>query len=71
MNNTALKWLRDSHEYPWGHPMTNAWLGFDLTPHDPLAIGILVRGKGMAYGWEEGKRQQWSWRQMLAAFNQE
>ena len=65
MNNTALKWIRDSHEQPPGFP--TAWM-VDLTDTDPLDIGVLDRNTGMAYSFKDGETQPWSWRQMLAAF---
>ena len=68
MNNTALKWIRDSHEQPPGFP--TAWM-VDLTDTDPMDIGVLDRNTGMAYSFKDGETQPWSWRQMLAAFKPE
>ena len=66
LNNVALKWIRDSHEDPPGHPTTDC---VDLTGSDPYQIGVLQRNTGMAYQFVEGETQPWSWRQMLASLN--
>ena len=72
-NNTALKWFRDTNEDPPGFPTT--W-SVDLTHTDPVDIGVLLpktKKKGgvhnMAYKFQEGAVQPWSWRQMLAGFD--
>ena len=67
LNSTALKWIRDTHEQPRGTPTT---VKFDLTNKDPLMIGVLLRDKGMSYAFAPGQLQPWSWRQMLASFNE-
>ena len=68
LNNTALKWIRDSHENPRGHPTVEE---VDLTDSDPLQIGVLVKTQGMDYGFAPGGvTQPWSWREMLAAMPQ-
>ena len=59
LNNTALKFLRDSNENPPGVPQV---VEIDLTPEDEVSIGVLARNKGMAYTFVEGEFQQWSWR---------
>ena len=66
LNNVALKWIRDSHEDPPGHPTTDC---VDLTGSDPYQIGVLQKNTGMAYQFTEGETQPWSWRQMLASLN--
>ena len=63
LNNTALKWIRDSHEEPPGYPTHER---VDLTDHDPLSIGVLERKKGMEYSFVPKATQPWSWREMLA-----
>ena len=69
LNNTALKWIRDTSEDPPGFPTT--WC-VDLTNQDPMDIGILLRNTGMAYSFRgDGERQPWSWRQMLAGLKQD
>ena len=45
LNNTALKWLRDTNEVD-GNPVEAV---VTLTHTDPLDIGVLQRDKGMAY----------------------
>ena len=67
VHNTALKYLRDSNEDPPGLP--RCWRGVDITDKDTLEIGVLLRGKGPAYTFVEGRSQQWAWRDMLAAFS--
>ena len=68
LNNTALKWIRDSHENPPGHPTVEE---VDLTDSDPLQIGVLVKTQGMDYEFAPGgATQPWSWREMLAAMPQ-
>ena len=68
LNNTALKWIRDTHENPRGHPTVEE---VDLTDSDPLQIGVLVKTQGMDYGFAPGgATQPWSWREMLAAMPQ-
>ena len=69
LNNTALKWIRDTHENPRGHPTVEE---VDLTDSDPLQIGVLVKPtQGMDYGFAPGgATQPWSWREMLAAMPQ-
>ena len=66
LNNTALKWIRDSHEQPPGYPTHER---VDLTETDPLDIGVLVRDTGMEYSFAPNATQPWSWRQMLAALD--
>ena len=66
VHNTALKWLRDTHEHPPGRPVVPR---VDITREDPLDIGVLQRDKGMAYTFVEHERQQWYWRSMLASFS--
>ena len=63
LNNTALKWIRDSHEEPPGYPTHER---VDLTETDPLSIGVLERSKGMSYRFVPKAIQPWSWREMLA-----
>ena len=67
LNNTALKWLRDTNEVD-GNPVTPV---VPLTNMDPLEIGVLDRGKGMAYQFLPGQLQPWSWREMLASFKED
>ena len=72
MNNTALKWLRDSNEMPRGQPMGfAAMFGHDLSQNDPIEIGVLRLTKGHDYEWVKGQRQQWPWRQMLKCFTEQ
>ena len=66
VHNTALKWLRDTHEHPPGRPTVPR---VDITRIDPLEIGVLNRDTGMAYTFVENQRQQWSWRSMLASLS--
>ena len=66
LNNVALKWIRDSHEDPPGHPTTDC---VDLTGSDPYEIGVIERHGGMEYQFVAGRTQPWSWRQMLAAMS--
>jgi len=66
VNNTALKWIRDQHEEPRGHPTVDE---VDLSSVDVMMIGVLYREKGMDYAFVEGERQPWSWRQMIASFS--
>ena len=63
-HNTALKFLRDRHENPPGRPTVPR---VDITRDDPLDIGVLQRGRGMAYTFVENQSQPWSWRPMLAS----
>ena len=35
----------------------------------PIDIGVLQRGRGMAYTFVENQSHQWSWRSMLASFS--
>ena len=65
VHNTALEWLRDTHESPPGQPTVPR---VDITRDDPLEIGVLHRDQGMAYTFVENRSQQWSWRSMLASF---
>lgn len=65
VHNTALKWLRDTHESPPGQPTVSR---VPITYDDPLEIGVLDRGRGMAYTFVENRSQQWFWRSMLASF---
>ena len=53
LNNTALKWLRDTSENPPGFPTTRC---VDITDADPLDIGVLDRTTGMAYTFRGGRR---------------
>ena len=62
LNNTALKWIRDTHEDPPGCPTQEC---VDLTALDPLQIGVLERDQGMSYSFQGDATQPWSWRQML------
>ena len=66
LNSVALKWIRDQNENPPGCPTTDC---VDLTETDPIQIGVIVKGKGMAYSFKEGETTPWSWRQMLAGMN--
>ena len=65
VHNTALKWLRDTHESPPGQPTVSR---VPIPYDDPLEIGVLDRGRGMAYTFVENRSQQWFWRSMLASF---
>ena len=62
LNNTALKFFRDSNEHPPGFP-TIPFL--DLF-EDDLQIDTLARDNGMDYAFGAPK-QPWSWRKMLNA----
>ena len=66
LNNTALKSLRDSNEQPPGFPVGDGLV--DLTNLDPFEVYTLHRTVGMEYELQEPK-QPWSWRRMLAGFN--
>ena len=66
LNNVALKWIRDSHEHPPGHPTTDC---VDLTFSDSLPIPVIVRNTGMDYRFHASETTPWSWRQMLAALS--
>jgi hypothetical protein len=66
MNNTALKWIRDTNELPRGVPQIEY---FDLTPHREIQIGKLIRSKGMNYEFDNDDKQPWSWLTMLQNFN--
>ena len=57
MNNHALKWIRDSHEFP---PTVLTVTYVDLTDQDPLQIGVLERPHGMQYRFTTGLSQPWS-----------
>jgi hypothetical protein len=67
LNNTALKWLRDTNEVDGNpvHPVVQ------LKHMDPLDIGVLQREKGMAYAFLPDQLQPWSWREMLASFKED
>ena len=67
LNNTALKWLRDTNEVD-GNPVEAV---VTLTHTDPLDIGVLQRDKGMAYQFLPDRLQPWSWREMLASFKED
>ena len=64
LNNTALKWIRDTHENPRGCPTIDF---VDLTLKDPLQIGVLENQGGMDYWFKKNETQPWSWQQMLGA----
>ena len=66
VHNTALKWFRDTHEDPPGQPTVSR---VPITYDDPIEIGVLDRGRGMAYTFVENQSQQWYWRSMLASFS--
>ena len=66
LNNTALKSLRDSNEQPPGFPVGGGLV--DLTNLDPVEAYTLHRTVGMEYELQQ-PRQPWSWRRMLAGFN--
>ena len=68
INNNALKWLRDTHEDPPGQQVVHR---VDTTSDDPLEIGVLERDRGMAYRFLENESQLWSWKDMLASFQDE
>ena len=66
LNNNALKWIRDSHEFPPGCPT----VGYvELTDKDPLPIGVLERTRGPPYRFITGLQQPWSWREMIAGMS--
>ena len=67
LNNTALKWIRDTNEDE-GNPVNPV---VELTPMDPLNVGVLDRGKGMAYQFLPDQLQPWSWREMIASFKED
>ena len=66
--NTALKYIRDTHEDPPGYPRVPF---VDITHKDPLPIGVLLRTTGMGYAFQENATQPWSWRQMVAGWGEE
>ena len=66
LNNTALKSLRDSNEQPPGFPVGDGLV--DPTNLDPFEVYTLHRTVGMEYELQQ-PRQPWSWRRMLAGFN--
>ena len=68
LNNTALKYIRDTHEAPPGYPTVPL---VDFTDKDTLPIGVLLRTKGMGYAFQENATQPWSWRQMIAGWSEE
>ena len=62
LNNTALKWIRDTHENPPGTPTVQY---VALTQyHTAYQIGKLGRCKGEEYWWTGGT-QPWSWLHMF------
>ena len=62
-NSAALKYFRDTNENRYARPITDC---VDLTYSDPIEIGVIEHEqKGQNY-WFTERRQQWSWRQMLA-----
>ena len=67
LNNTALKWLRDTHENPPGIPTVPE---LDLTSQEEIMIQTLVEPGGQDYSFTE-PLQAWSWRKMLNGFNEE
>ena len=67
LNNTALKFIRDTNELN-GNPTTQS---VELTMFDPYDVGVLLRGRGMAYTFAPDETQPWSRRQMLASFKEE
>ena len=68
LSNTALKYIRDTHENPPGYPRVPF---VDITHKDPLPIGVLLRTTGMGYAFQENATQPWSWRQMVAGWGEE
>ena len=67
LNSTALKSIRDTHEFPAGTPYTRR---VDLFDKDPFYIFTLKRSSGTAYELIEPK-QPWSWRKFLNALSDE
>ena len=67
LNNTALKWLRDTHENPPGIPTVPE---LDLTSQEEIMIQTLVEPGGQDYSFT-APLQPWSWQKMLNGFNEE
>ena len=66
LNNVALKWIRENHEFPPGYPT----VGYvELTDEDPLITGVLERTHGGPYRFITGLQQPWSWREMIAGMS--
>ena len=62
-NSAALKFWRDTNEDRYAKPTTDC---VDLTHSDPIEIGVIKHDKKGQDYWFTKRRQQWSWRQMLA-----
>ena len=62
-NNAALKYFRDTNENRYARPITDC---VDLTYSDPIEIGVIEHEQKTQNYWFTERRQQWSWRQMLA-----
>ena len=65
LSNVALKWLRDTHEDPPGHPNVEE---VDLTDQRIIQIGQIIRNKGPLYRFHATNTQPWSWLLMIKGF---
>ena len=63
--NTALKYIRDTHEEPRGY---NTIQTYDLTNVDTIPVAKLNRGAFTRYSFDHSVMKPWDWRTMFKLF---